>query len=328
VGRIVETSRHLEEPRRRVVVVDDDTMYLRSIQRILRTPPPSVELRVFERAVPAIEALIEHPADLVLLDVRLPDLSGIEACRILKKATSSPIVIVSSHLSTEVREMARDAGADGMLPKPYDLLAVLDGCRGNEPSRSTDKSSLPQLLSIDHVNMARNIAHSLARRYRAWLSDEDIEGLALLGLCEAAVRYDPERNGLFIAFAERRVRGAILDAVRKIRSESHGEVGRQALHPALDEAGYSVNLRSQEDATVAALPSNDPSSEMIVAQQQLSMALLRARQHLSMEEAQVIHRRYDLGHSIESIAAELKISTRRAALVHARGLAKLCRQLT
>lgn len=307
-----------------MAVVDDDQMYLRSIQRIIRTSSQQVDLRVFDRAVPAIESLIAQPADLVLLDVFLPDLSGIEVCRILKSASASSVILVSSHLSGDVRALARDAGADEMLPKPYDLSAVLQRCQVASAATPTDRSQVPQLLSIDHLSIARNIARSLARRYRAWLSEDDVEGLALLGLCEAAVRYDPERNGLFIAFAERRVRGAILDAVRKLRLERERDLPREALHLS-SHAVAPVGSRDQEGGTVVELISDEPSSEVLVAKQQLSRALSRARQHLSPAEAQVIHRRYDLGRSIAAIAAELKISLRQATALHARGLAKLQR---
>lgn len=63
--------------------------------------------------------------------------------------------------------------------------------------------------------MARRIALKMARRCPAWVAREDLVAAGLLGLTEAARRYDDTRSEPFIPFAEQRIRGAVLDELRR-----------------------------------------------------------------------------------------------------------------
>lgn len=70
-------------------------------------------------------------------------------------------------------------------------------------------------LIEDHVEMARRIALKLARRCPTWVTREDLVAASMLGLTEAAERYDHTRAEPFGAFAEQRIRGAVLDELRR-----------------------------------------------------------------------------------------------------------------
>lgn len=63
--------------------------------------------------------------------------------------------------------------------------------------------------------MARRIALKMARRCPSWVAREDLVSAGLLGLTEAARRYDDTRAEPFIPFAEQRIRGAVLDELRR-----------------------------------------------------------------------------------------------------------------
>src|ERR1041384_892069 len=71
-----------------------------------------------------------------------------------------------------------------------------------------------QLIS-EHAEVARWIALKMARRCPEWIAREDLVAAGLLGLTEAAERYDANRNEPFLAFAEKRIRGAVLDELRR-----------------------------------------------------------------------------------------------------------------
>ena len=78
--------------------------------------------------------------------------------------------------------------------------------------------ALPQTrdrLIADHADVARRIALKLARRCPAWIAREDLIAAGMLGLTEAAERYDGTREEPFVSFAEHRIRGAILDELRR-----------------------------------------------------------------------------------------------------------------
>lgn len=70
-------------------------------------------------------------------------------------------------------------------------------------------------LITDHVDIARRISQRFARRCPGWVSREDLVGAAMLGLTEAAERFDRERGEPFQSFAEKRIRGAIQDELRR-----------------------------------------------------------------------------------------------------------------
>ena len=75
-------------------------------------------------------------------------------------------------------------------------------------------SSRDRLIS-DHADAARRIALRMARRCPDWVAREDIVAAGMLGLIEAAERYDETRQEPFLAFAEHRIRGAVLDELRR-----------------------------------------------------------------------------------------------------------------
>jgi RNA polymerase sigma factor FliA len=70
-------------------------------------------------------------------------------------------------------------------------------------------------LITQHANVARRIALKMARRCPSWIAREDLVAAGLLGLTEAARRYDATRAEPFLPFAEQRIRGAVLDELRR-----------------------------------------------------------------------------------------------------------------
>jgi len=70
-------------------------------------------------------------------------------------------------------------------------------------------------LVAEHIDMARRIALRVSRRAPAWISRDDLVAAGMVGLTEAAKRFDPNHGEPFVAFAERRIRGAILDELRR-----------------------------------------------------------------------------------------------------------------
>jgi RNA polymerase sigma factor FliA len=71
-----------------------------------------------------------------------------------------------------------------------------------------------QLIST-HTEVARRIALKMARRCPNWITRDDLVAAGLLGLTEAARRYDQNRAEPFLPFAEQRIRGAVLDELRR-----------------------------------------------------------------------------------------------------------------
>jgi two-component system KDP operon response regulator KdpE len=105
------------ETGQRVLVVDDET----SIRRYLRAALTAQGLAVYEAAdgLEALNAVLAHRPDLIILDLGLPDIDGIEVTRRLREWSQTPIIILSVREAEQDKIAALDAGADDYLTKPF-----------------------------------------------------------------------------------------------------------------------------------------------------------------------------------------------------------------
>ncbi|MEW6459119.1 MAG: FliA/WhiG family RNA polymerase sigma factor [Bacillota bacterium] len=81
--------------------------------------------------------------------------------------------------------------------------------------RDTRNSGLREQLIVEHLPLVRLIAGRLAVRPPSFIAQEDLEGWGIFGLIEAVEKYDPNHGTDFRTFAYHRIRGAILDEVRR-----------------------------------------------------------------------------------------------------------------
>ena len=105
------------ETGQRVLVVDDET----SIRRYLRAALTAQGFAVYESAngQEALNAVLTHRPDLIILDLGLPDIDGIEVTRRLREWSQTPIIILSVREAEQDKIAALDAGADDYLTKPF-----------------------------------------------------------------------------------------------------------------------------------------------------------------------------------------------------------------
>jgi two-component system KDP operon response regulator KdpE len=105
------------ESGQRVLIVDDEA----SIRRYLRPILISQGFDVYEAAngQEALSAVVVHRPDLIILDLGLPDMDGIEVTRRLREWSQTPIIILSVREAERDKVAALDAGADDYLTKPF-----------------------------------------------------------------------------------------------------------------------------------------------------------------------------------------------------------------
>src|ERR1700736_886188 len=109
----------------RVVVVEDDPLQAESLAFILRQEGYIVDLAATGAEALAV-ARTQPPPDTVLLDVALPDLSGVEVARRLRAGSNVPIIMLTARRNEIDKITGLDAGADDYLTKPFshgELLA-------------------------------------------------------------------------------------------------------------------------------------------------------------------------------------------------------------
>ena len=111
------------ESRQRVLVVDDEA----SIRRYLRPILTAEGFDVYEaiNGQEALSAVLTHRPDLIILDLGLPDIDGIEVTRRLREWSQTPIIILSVREAEQDKVAALDAGADDYLTKPFGTSELL-----------------------------------------------------------------------------------------------------------------------------------------------------------------------------------------------------------
>jgi len=138
----------------RILVVDDEAQIRRALTSILSTRGYKLEM-----AATAEEALlkaIDAPPDLVVLDLALPDRSGIEVCRELRTWMSAPILVLSVRANEADKIEALDEGADDYLTKPFSAGELLARIRALLRRAAALTSPPPVITSGDlEIDIAR-----------------------------------------------------------------------------------------------------------------------------------------------------------------------------
>jgi DNA-binding response OmpR family regulator len=122
----------------RVLVVEDDAEIADVLRRTLRQE--GHEVRSAGDGASALEAAEDFVPDLVILDLGLPKLDGVEVCRRLRSSGDVSILILTARTQTDDRVVGLDAGADDYLVKPFErkeLLARMRALMRRRPPRGT-----------------------------------------------------------------------------------------------------------------------------------------------------------------------------------------------
>jgi two-component system KDP operon response regulator KdpE len=107
----------------RILVVDDEPQVL----RLLRTSLSERGYEVVAAATgeEAIEILNRRLPDVMILDLVLPGMSGLDVCRALRERSSLPVIVLSAHGDERDKVLALDLGADDYLTKPFGIEELL-----------------------------------------------------------------------------------------------------------------------------------------------------------------------------------------------------------
>lgn len=137
----------------RILMVEDDL----EITALLEAYLPRYGLEMFSVSLPsvALEKLSIEKYDLVLLDLGLPEMDGLELCRLIKKKYPSlPVIISTARADVSDKVVAFDAGADDYIAKPYEpreLVARMQAIIKRYTQFSTQATE--EIFTIDKVKM-------------------------------------------------------------------------------------------------------------------------------------------------------------------------------
>jgi RNA polymerase sigma factor FliA len=208
-------------------------------------------------------------------------------------------------------------------------------------------------LILDHVEAARRIALRMARRCPRWIPREDLVAAGMLGLTEAAARYDDTRQEPFLSFAEKRIRGAVLDELRRgdmmprrVRKlarkigETIARLEREtgatpddaavagALGVTLDE--YKSGLQQLVNVTVQAIepgdvgPVDQGESPEVQAAQRLTLRRIEdAMTRLDRRDVDLIQLHYHADLTYGETGKRMGVTTSRVCQLHGRAIERL-----
>ena len=126
----------------RVLVVDDEPQLARALAINLRARHYEVDVAADGRA--ALDLAAHRHPDVVLLDLGLPDLDGVEVIRGLRGWTQIPIIVLSARQGSEDKVEALDAGADDYVTKPFGMDELLARLRASRAGPLRSPSTWPR----------------------------------------------------------------------------------------------------------------------------------------------------------------------------------------
>jgi two-component system KDP operon response regulator KdpE len=143
------------DEKRRILIVDDEPQITRVLRRGLMAH--GYVVRVANDAEAALDELADSPPDLLITDLSMPGMDGLELTRRIRRDHQLPIIVLSVMGEEQTKVSALDAGADDYITKPFgidELLARIRAALRRVPA--VEPASAPELLDAGdfHVDLA------------------------------------------------------------------------------------------------------------------------------------------------------------------------------
>jgi two-component system, sensor histidine kinase and response regulator len=267
-GRPAQASRFA--PGQRVLVAEDNEINREVAGELLGSL--GIEVAFAENGRVAIERLVETHFDLVLMDVQMPEMDGIEATRLIKanpNLAATPVIALTAHAMASDRERFLTVGMDDYLAKPIEeseLVKVLSRwlpC--DEPPNphaaseiaTIDMDAFPGLdldSALRRVNGKRELLWRLLHEFRSRLAD-DTESMAA-DLADGNVEA--------VAVAAHRIKGAAATLGAVAVADAAGQLEQSIRGDAVADDALDALRRAMRQLTNLSLPSQSkPSSQQI-----------------------------------------------------------------
>ncbi|SDJ73499.1 response regulator [Nonomuraea jiangxiensis] len=133
----------------RILVVDDEPQILRALR--INLAARHYEVAVAADGASALRVAVDNSPDLVILDLGLPDLDGVDVIHGLRGWTAIPIIVLSGRAGNQDKIEALDAGADDYVTKPFGIDELLARVRAVTRRASIQEAELARIELGDHV---------------------------------------------------------------------------------------------------------------------------------------------------------------------------------
>jgi two-component system, OmpR family, alkaline phosphatase synthesis response regulator PhoP len=140
--------------RKRILLVDDEAAIVQSLRYNLEKNGYLVTAAGDGRSAVALAAS-ESP-DLVILDIMLPLLDGIEACKEIRKVSDVPIIMLTAKHQEVDKVLALELGADDYVTKPFSLGEIIARVKARLRRREVDNEARDESITIGEISIDRS----------------------------------------------------------------------------------------------------------------------------------------------------------------------------
>lgn len=138
----------------KILVVDDEALLVKGICYNLKNE--GYEVLTGSTGLDAVRTVRETPVDLIVLDVMMPEMDGLEACRQIRSVSDVPIILLTAKADDMDKLMGFEHGADDYLTKPFNILELKARIRAllrraARPEKKEEEIALGA-VRLDHVS--------------------------------------------------------------------------------------------------------------------------------------------------------------------------------
>ncbi|WP_035349444.1 response regulator transcription factor [Edaphobacter aggregans] len=130
----------------KILLVDDEPQITRVLRTALSTQGYSI--RVAGNGVQALEAAHEWKPDLVITDLAMPEMNGVELCHELRTVSQVPIIVLSVRSQDRMKIEALDAGADDYVTKPFSIQELQARVRAQLRRHTTPAAAAESVIAL------------------------------------------------------------------------------------------------------------------------------------------------------------------------------------
>jgi len=164
--------------RKKILLVDDEAAIVQSLRYNLERSGYSVTAAGDGRTAVALAAS-EEP-DLVILDIMLPLLDGIEVCKEIRKTSSVPIIMLTAKDQEFDKVLALELGADDYVTKPFSLGEIIARIKARLRRQEVDQETRDETITIGDISIDRSRQRLLVRGLPVSLAPKEFRLLHLL----------------------------------------------------------------------------------------------------------------------------------------------------
>jgi len=174
----------------RILVVDDETQ----ITRVLRTSlsVQGYDIRVANDGEMALEIMKDWSPHLIITDLAMPNMNGVQLCRRVRATSAIPIIVLSVRGQEQQKIEALDAGADDYVTKPFSMNELLARVRANLRRAPKAEADVPELIEVGDfsIDLATRAVHVKGNEIRLTPKEFDL----LLYMAQHPHRVIPHRS--------------------------------------------------------------------------------------------------------------------------------------